>query len=109
MPGYDKDTEMVGLFEKQKAAKSRAVDCMISEIFSPPRIVPRAVREGMEKGFSIDVEATDPFIGRRWGLSQVSQQRQVMKLIATHKPYMVTLSPPCTMCSPLSEPEQKEG
>ena len=64
MPGYGKDSDMVGLFEKQKAARNRAVACMTSEVFSPPRIVPRATRQGMEKGFSIDLDATDPFTGR---------------------------------------------
>jgi len=42
--------------------------CDVSEIFSPPRVVPHAQARGLRPGWSLDLNAADPTTGRIWDL-----------------------------------------
>jgi hypothetical protein len=87
--------------QKELATKAQALDCMMTELFSPPRVVPHAVKVGMNMGWSLDLTTLDPFTGRKWDLADPKQQKRVLSMIGSHKPYFVNLSPPCTKFSKL--------
>ena len=114
MPGYGppdpppNDDMQFGTVERQKLEKAAIRDCMIGEIFSPPRIVPHATDAGMSMGWSIDIDATDPFTGRRWDLPQEKQQDQLIKIIQKHQPYFSTPESALQDVFPFAELEQEE-
>ena len=73
----------------------------VSEIFSPPRVLPHASALGLRSGWSMDIAEVDPWSGEKWDLADRKNQARVIKLISQYKPEVLVLSPPCTMFSSL--------
>ena len=88
--------------ETKLKERVKALYIMIVEMFSPPRVVPHAVNAGMKLGWSLDIQAVDPFTGCKWDLSDPKQQKRVLRFLAT-KPYLLIFSLPCTMFSQLQK------
>ena len=57
---------------------------MVCEMFSPPRLVPLAAKNGFMPGWSMDIGSVDPFTGRTWDLSRVGDQKHALDLIEKH-------------------------
>eukprot|EP00435_Cladocopium_sp_Y103_P018800 s2487_g4.t1 len=68
----------------------------VSEVFSPPRVVPHALRHGLEAGKSYDLVTG-------WDLSDPLQVKAMWKQLMEERPLLIVLSPPCTAFSPLQE------
>ena len=52
-------------------------------------------------GWSIDLSEPDPITGRKYDLRDRGDQQRVLNLLERDRPYMVMLSPPCTIFSHL--------
>ena len=68
------DVEM-NVLQRELASKAAALDCMIGEIFSPPRVGPHAVKAGMNLGFSSDQTTVDPSTGEN-GIYRTQNSRR---------------------------------
>ena len=68
------------------------------EIFSPPRILTIARREGLRGKWSIDrkVEISP---GEKWDLLKPSHQKECLRIISQAKPDLIIGSPPCSWFS----------
>ena len=64
------------------------------EVFSPSRIVPHVRRRGMRASISMDIKYGNNFL-------MFEDRVAAFATIATRKPLMVSICPPCTMYSPL--------
>ena len=65
----------------------------VSEVFSPPRVVPHARALGLRTGWSMDIGEADPWSGVTWDLADRRNQAQVIKLIGNYNPEVLVLSP----------------
>ena len=81
----------------------------VSEIFSPPRVLPHASALGLRSGWSMDIAEVDPWSGEKWDLADRKNQARVIKLITQYKPEVLVLSPPCTMFSSLQYLNKQKG
>ena len=68
----------------------------VCEAFSPPRMTEAAAKNGLRSGWSLDIQHVDGATGRRWDLAKPGQMQEALDLIRRDKPFLVTLSPPCT-------------
>ena len=68
--------------EKQIMAFMVKEQCLchvdVDEIYSPPRVVPEAVKQGLRGGLSMDLTATDEN-GMPWDFSKAEQRNTAMR------------------------------
>ena len=88
---------------RQRRTLKRAMACfhgksgeMVSEVFSPPRVVEQAARHGLTPGKSYDLVTG-------WDLSDPVQVKAMWKQLHEDRPLLIVLSPPCAAFSPLQE------
>ncbi|CAJ1418012.1 unnamed protein product [Effrenium voratum] len=62
------------------------------EVFSPPRLVPVAVRQGLQASISLD-----KLCG--WDANLPESKAHAVRLVREHAPWLLMLSPECTMFS----------
>lgn len=72
----------------------------VAEVYSPPRMCPRARSFGLRPGFSIDL-CTEKPSGGFWDLSRPADMEEAEKLIEHTLPYVLIGSPPCDPFSQL--------
>ena len=78
----------------------------VAEIFSPPRITPKAHLYGLRSRFCSDL-TTQNCKGEYWDLSREDHQRELERLQKTERPALLTGSPPCTdFCKLLNQTQQ---
>lgn len=72
----------------------------VSEVYSPPRIVAEAARQGLKPGFSLDltVQRED---GDQWDFSRKRHRDEATRMVVQDEPHCLIGSPPCTMFSVL--------
>ena len=71
----------------------------VSEVFSPPRVSPVALRAGLKQGFALDLSADDPVTGRKWDFSQAADREAARRLVIKMEPGLLIATPPCTWFS----------
>ena len=64
----------------------------LMEVFSPPRLVPVAVRQGLQASISLD-----KLCG--WDANLPESKAHAVRLVREHAPWLLMLSPECTMFS----------
>eukprot|EP00974_Lingulodinium_polyedra_P060454 5828879-Lingulodinium_polyedra.AAC.1 len=64
----------LGFLQSKLEEKIKALERMVSEMFSPPRVAPYAAEAGMQLGWPMDLQAIDPLAGCKWDLSDPKQQ-----------------------------------
>ena len=67
----------------------------ISEIYSPPRIEPHAVKAGFPPGWSLDLTVNDEH-GQPWDFSKHECREKARQLIRKSRPMLLVGSPMCT-------------
>ena len=67
----------------------------VMEVFSPPRLVPEAVRQGLQASVSLDKDTG-------WDANLPEDRLQLQRLMRDHRPVMLMLSPECRMFSILT-------
>ena len=67
----------------------------VMEVFSPPRLVPEAVRQGLQASVSLDKDTG-------WDANLPEDRLQLQRLMRDHRPVMLMLSPECRMFSILA-------
>ena len=72
----------------------------IAEAYSPPRMVEAAMRLGYKPGFAIDLTKKNKD-GKPWDLSIPERQEEALSLLDEMAPWVLIMSPPCTMFSTL--------
>merc|ERR1711884_993280 len=70
----------------------------VAEVFSPPRVVTMAKRNGLTGTWSFD-RLVERSPGERWDLGKKSHQQEVIKLIEKTRPGLLVGSPPCSWFS----------
>ncbi len=70
-------------------------DGSISEVYSPPRVVPYAERAGFAPGISMDLTTADAE-GRPWDFSKAECRAAARKLVKEQRPLLLIGSPMCT-------------
>lgn len=97
--------EMQDLFEeaketsftnKQRKRVFEAFQATVSEVYSPPRVVPVAEKAGFKGGSSFDLETG-------WNLLDVKDERQMWQQLEEEDPFLVVISHPCTPFTILQE------
>eukprot|EP00435_Cladocopium_sp_Y103_P041502 s1054_g11.t1 len=78
-------------FEEMSGNIQKAV---VSEVFSPPRIVPLARGGGLKPGTSFDLETG-------WDLSDPVQRKNMWRRLKEEDPMFLLICPPCKAFSPL--------
>ena len=73
---------------------------LVTEVYSPPRVVKFAARHKLQEGHSIDIQCNDEN-GEPWDLNSNQKRNQLIHLIVDTKPILVIGSPMCTMFSTL--------
>ena len=71
----------------------------VSEVYSPPRVVPLAEKCGLSPGFSLDLSILDPDDGKPWDFNSRAKRTKVMKIIKELEPQLLIGSPMCTAFS----------
>ena len=74
----------------------------VAEAYSPPRMTAMAKKLGYSAGFALDLATTDEN-GRPWDLSVKKVQEDALKRLDEEAPWLLTVSPPCTMFSLVQE------
>ena len=76
----------------------RAGKSDVCEVYSPPRIVEEAARQGMRPGFSLDltVQRKDE---DAWDFSRKRHRDEATRMVVEDEPFCLIGSPPCTMFS----------
>ena len=71
----------------------------VAEAYSRPRMTAMAEKLGMRAGAAIDLRTVDED-GNAWDLADKNMQEKALRKIDEEKPWILTLSPPCTdFCS----------
>ena len=70
----------------------------VAEVYSPPRIVPVARRQGKNGGWSLDLTTSDSD-GRPWDFDDEATRKRAERLIDNTQPKLLILSPMCTYLS----------
>ena len=96
----EQSKEAAGHVETRGGSRSTHV-YDICEVFSPTRISRAAERQGLKGGWSLDLSSVCPVIGRKWDCRKLEDRKWALKMIWRHKPWMVVVSPPCTLFSQL--------
>lgn len=69
---------------------------VVSEVYSPPRVVPEAERRGFAPGTSFDLETG-------WDLLEIKDEAEMWRRLEEEDPTLIVLSHPCTPFSQLQE------
>ena len=69
-------------------------DGSVCEVYSPPRVVPHAERQGFQPGWSLDLTTPTPE-GLPWDFSLLSRRAEARKLVQEQKPLLLIGSPMC--------------
>eukprot|EP00434_Breviolum_minutum_P042285 symbB.v1.2.037631.t1/scaffold5609.1/size25375/3 len=69
---------------------------VVSEVYSPPRVVPEAEKRGFAPGTSFDLETG-------WDLLEIKDEAEMWKRLEEEDPTLIVLSHPCTPFSQLQE------
>ena len=88
---------------KKKAAKQpegKGTKTDVAEAYSPARMTKVAERLGYKPGFALDLTNLDEN-GIVWDLSLKERQEKALELLETMAPWLLIVSPPCTMFSTL--------
>ena len=113
--------EMKSQFEREKTQRSRerrptkiseSVNRgrpLVCETFSVPRVTDKAKRMGHALGWALDIAGADEYTGRTWDLRQKRAQDEAMRLLHRTKPYLLILSPPCTLFSQMQRRNINRG
>ena len=93
----------VTLYFNTKEQQSKAYICavqrnLVTEVYSPPRVVQFADKHGLTPGHSIDIKCCDEQ-GNPWDLNEHKQRNKLIQLVTLTKPILVIGSPMCTMFS----------
>ena len=72
----------------------------VAEIYSPPRMTAMAHSLGQKAGSAMDLTTVDED-GMPWDFSVTSNQKKAMKILEEERPWLLVVSPPCTMFSTL--------
>ena len=85
-------------------------DGSISEIYSPPRVVPHANKRGFRGGWSLDLTTCDSE-GKPWDFSLARCRQAARQLVQDTRPLLLIGSPMCTWFSLLQNlnPERKQS
>ena len=75
-------------FKRNRRHHSSQVD--LKEIFSPPRIIPHAVRQGLRTTTPTNLNLTED-----WDATTVTGRDRLKDILTLQKPWMATLKPPC--------------
>ena len=86
------------ILREEKKALVRGID--VSEVYSQPRMTKMAESLGLKKGFALDLLTNDE-AGVPWDLSRPEVQQKALTLLEETKPWLLVVSPPCTVFSPL--------
>ena len=86
--------------EMENVLRARGAHHAITELYSPPRIVPLAERCGLKAGYSLDLAVRGPD-GHFGDFTRLGDRVKVWKLIARDRPCIIIGSPPCTLFSQL--------
>ena len=79
----------------------------ISEIYSPPRVVPHAEKAGFGAGWSLDLTVNDED-GEPWDFSRHECREKARQLIHKTRPLLLVGSPMCTWFSVLQNLNKKK-
>ena len=82
---------------------------MVAEAFSPPRMAVAAGKQGFKVGWSLDKETKDTISRRSWELTNQKDQQETIKRLKRDKPILLSISPPCTLYSPLQNLNPRKG
>ena len=83
-----------------KDAAKKEVKKDIAEAYSPPRMTAVASRLGYAEGFAMDLTTQDTD-GKKWDLACKEMQTRALKRLEEEAPWLLVVSPPCTMFSTL--------
>ena len=79
---FSHDGKEASPVEKQLMAFMMREQCLcqidVDEIYSPPRVVPEAVKQGLRGGLSMDLTTTDEN-GMPWDFSKLEQRNKAMR------------------------------
>ena len=75
---------------------------LVTEVYSPPRVVRFVDKHGLKPGHSTDIKCCDEQ-GRPWDLNEHQQRNKLIQLVVQTKPILVIGSPMCTMFSILQK------
>ena len=81
---------------KQRKKVFEAFNATVSEVYSPPRVVPIAEKAGLQAGTSFDLETG-------WDLLECEDEKEMWKKLEREDPFLVIISHPCTPFSRLQE------
>ena len=73
---------------------------LVTEVYSPPRVVKFARKHKLVVGHSIDITCNNDK-GEPWDLDDNSKRHQLIQLVVDTKPALIIGSPMCTMFSTL--------
>eukprot|EP00435_Cladocopium_sp_Y103_P019395 s2098_g4.t1 len=94
--GMEKETQLSRAQRRMLNRAFEAITPRVSEVYSPPRVVAEAQKQGLTAGTSFD-------ISEGWDLSKPEMRRQMWKRLKEEDPLLVVLSPPCVGFSILQE------
>ena len=87
------------------AGKDLLREEMVTEIYSAPKVVPRAAEIGFQPGWSVDKEVTDEE-GRSWDLNVPFNRLRLARHVRDQKPKFLIGSPACKPFSNADELEE---
>ena len=82
-------------------------DGSVSEMYSPPRVAPRACRFGFSQGASMDLTTTDEN-GIPWDFTCPDRRKAALAYIKQHRPLLIVGSPMCRMFSQMMRVNRKK-
>ncbi|CAL1165045.1 unnamed protein product [Cladocopium goreaui] len=94
--GLEKETQFNRKQRKMMNRAFEAVTPVVSEVFSPPRVVEEARRQGLQPGTSFDIT-------EGWDLSKPEIRKKMWRKLKEEDPLLIILSPPCVGFSILQE------
>ena len=94
--------QLGGLGRKYRREARRGFKALVSEIYSPPRVV-KELKAGAYKcvlpGFSLDISGVDEDDGMPWDFTIAAKREKVREMLRQRRPYLLIGSPPCTAYS----------
>ena len=94
--GLEKEKQFNRKQRKMMNRAFEAVTPVVSEVFSPPRVVEEARRQGLQPGTSFDIT-------EGWDLSKPEIRKKMWRKLKEEDPLLIILSPPCVGFSILQE------
>ena len=82
-------TQQRKAFKRNRRRHSSQTD--LKEIFSPPRIIPHAVRQGLRTTTPTNLDLKED-----WDATTVTGRDKLEDISRRQKPWMTSLKPPCT-------------